>query len=90
MEQRLLAHIMDDDARRVISAAGVPDVFGQEILENFAEHFRVNGDFFFQRLGFVDREIVAVEHVENARAFLAFVGRLVIGKKRVRQQDFRV
>ena len=73
MQQRLLAHVVDDDAGRVVSAAGVPDVFWQQVLEHLAEHFRVNGDFLFQRLGFVDGEIVAVKHVEDARAGFVFL-----------------
>ena len=88
MQQRLLAHVVDDDARGVVSAAGVPDVFGQEVLENLTEHFGVNGNFLFQRLGLVDGEVVAVENVEDAGAGLIFfTRRFVIGKKRVGQKD---
>ena len=67
-QQCLLAHVVDDDARGVIRAAGVPDVFREQVLKHQTQHFGINGDFLFQRFGFVDGEIVAVKHIKNSRA----------------------
>src|SRR5690606_32415398 len=35
VQQRLLAHVMDNDARGIIGAAGVSAVLGQKIFEHF-------------------------------------------------------
>ena len=68
VDEAFLAHVVDDLARGVECAKTLAPVFLDQIFEDLAEHFGVNGDFFFQRLGLVDGEVVAVEHVEDARA----------------------
>lgn len=53
------AHEADDRARGVVAAGLVPA--GDEFFEDFAEHFRIDGDFDVERGGFLNGEVVAVE-----------------------------
>ncbi len=78
---------MDDFARRVERSFGLALFYFKQVLEHLAQHFWVNGDFLFQRLGLVDGEIVAVKNIQDASAFVARAGGLGIGKKRVGNED---
>src|SRR6266581_1729132 len=68
VNKALLAHVMNYLARRVIATKAFAQVFFYEILKNLPKHFLVDGYFFFQRLGLVNREVIAVEYVEDACA----------------------
>src|SRR6266508_1902560 len=86
INQALLAHVCHDNTGRVIGAFAVSFVFRQQVLKNFTEHFRVNRDIGFQRLGFVDCEVVAVEDIENASANITIFRLFAVGKKLIWQQ----
>jgi len=62
-------------------------VFLDEVFKNLAEHLRVNSDFLFQWLGFVDGEVVAVEHVEDTGADVAGFVAVRVGEEFVGQND---
>ena len=83
VDETLLTHVMDDLARGVIRAQALAPVFFDQVFKDFAKHFGVNGDFLFQRLGLVDREVVAVEHVEHAGARNAFLDELGVSEQLV-------
>ena len=87
------ANEMNHDARRVVAAGSLAFVrrleflarrFGVEndALENFAEHFRVNGHFLRQRRVFADGEVVSFEQIVKERK--SGVGALVIFDRRYR------
>ena len=78
---------MDNLERSVERAETFAAVFFDQILKDFAEHFRVNGHFLLQRLGFVDGEVVAVKHVEDASANIARVFALGVTEQLVWQDD---
>ena len=87
VDEAFLAHVVDDLARGVVCAETFAPIFLDEILEDFAEHFGINGDFLFQRLGFIDGEVVAVEYVEQAASFDPLLNEIVIGKKAIGQDN---
>ena len=87
VDEAFLTHVVDDFARGVERAFDLRSFTSSRFSKDLAEHFRVNGHFLFQRLGFVDGEVVAVEHVEDARAGVAGLVGLGIGEKRVGDDD---
>src|SRR5437763_806893 len=68
IDKTLQAHVMNDDARRVVSAFALPFVLWQEILENFSKHFGIDGHFLLQGFCFVNCEVKAVKDVKNSGA----------------------
>ena len=52
---------MNDLARGVERAETFAAVVLDQVFKDLAEHLGVNGHFLFQRLGFVDGEVVAIE-----------------------------
>ena len=65
----------------------MPQIFRQQVFKHLAQHFRVNGDFSFQRFSFIDGEIVTVENIQDARAGIAVFGDFTVGKQFVGQQQ---
>ena len=62
---------MDDLTGCIERPESLAAVFLDEILKNLAEHLWIDSDFLFQWFGFVDGEVVTVEHVEDAGADIA-------------------
>jgi hypothetical protein len=90
IDETLLAHVVDELARGVESAQALAPVFFDEVFKDLAEHLGVDGDFLFQRLGFVDREVVAVEDIEDAVPDIAGIGARLVGEERVWHVDLRL
>ena len=72
-DEGFVHHVVDDFARGVEGAgllagggAGLRVVGGEEVLEDLAEQFGVEGDFFFEGGVLFDGEFVAVEDVNQA------------------------
>ena len=63
LEQRLLAHVLNNGLRRVIGAF-VFVVF-EQVLENMPEHFGIDADLVLLGIVFVDGEVVLGEELEQ-------------------------
>ncbi|MDD3066102.1 MAG: hypothetical protein PHT24_07600 [Endomicrobiaceae bacterium] len=72
---------MHDFARGVIGAFGFAVFHFQQVFKNLAQHFRVNGNFLFQRLVFFDGEIITIKNIQNTVANIALLCRTVVGKQ---------
>ena len=71
--QTLPAHVTDYYLRCVVRAALPAFFLYKQVFKNMAQHLRIDRDFFFQSLGFVDGEVVAIEDIENSvRIFFCF------------------
>ena len=81
--QALLTHVVDDFARRVMRAESSAPILLDEVLKDLAGHLGVNRDLLLQRLGFIDREVVSVEYVNDAGPRIASGGDLLVCKERV-------
>ena len=75
----LVHHVVDDGARSVEGAGllaggglGFLVVGGEEVLENFAEEFGIEGDFLVDGSVLDNSKFVAVEDVDEAGDFLGF------------------
>ena len=64
-QEGLAAHVGDDDFRRVVGALVL--VVLQEVLEDMAEHFRIDADLVVFRVVLVDGEVVFGEEGEEVR-----------------------
>ena len=89
-DEGFVHHVVDDLARGVERAglfagggAGFGVVGGEEVLEDLAQQFGVEGDFLFDRGVLRDGELVAVEGVDQAAHFGAFESGLAIGLAQV-------
>lgn len=87
IDKAFLAHVMDDFARGVVCAETFATIFLDKVFEDLAEHFGINGHFFFQRLGLVNGEVVPVENVEDTGAGDAFLDEVGVGEQLVWQDD---
>ena len=72
LRQGLLHHVIHHDPGRVVTAGLFPGggaalrvVGGEQVLEDLAEQFGIQGDFLFRGRAFLDGEAVAVEHAEQ-------------------------
>jgi hypothetical protein len=89
-DQRLVHHVVHDGARSVVGAGGFAGggggfgvAGGQEVFEDLAGQFGVEGDLLVQRGVFGDGEVVAVEDVDEATDFGAAVVGFAIGSGKV-------
>lgn len=87
VDEAFLAHVVDDFTRGVEGAQTLATVVLDEVFEDLAEHLGVDGHFLFQRLGLIDGEVVAVEHVEHAGSGGSFLDGVSVGKQPVGQED---
>src|SRR5437879_3568689 len=78
---------MDDLAWCVICANAFAEVLLDQVLEDFAEHFGVNGYFLLQWLSLVDGEVVAVKHIQDTGAGNAFLDGIGVGEQAVGEKD---
>jgi len=90
VDQAFLTHVVDDLTSRVERPFRLALLHIEQLFEHLAQHFWVDRHFRFQRLRLVDGEVVAVKHVENARADVSDLGAVLVRKPFVRNIDVRV
>ncbi len=85
IDQALLTHIRDDRSWGVIRALPFFLMFGEQILEDLTQHFRINSNLCFQWFRFIDCKVIAVKNIENTVADVAIFGFLIVGEKIIRK-----
>ncbi len=81
---------MNNLARRIERTLRFPFLYLKQIFKHLAQHFGIDSNLLLQRFGFVDREVVAIENVEDAGACVSSLSSLFIRKQRVWQNDVGV
>ena len=84
--QGFVYHVVYDGAGGVVGAgllaggvAGFRVVGGQQVFKDFAQEFRVQGDFLFRRGVFFYGELVFVEQGDQARVVLILAEEQAVG-----------